>query len=365
MKARAVKRNAKLAEKIHAEVYGPPPTEDPDAILDDLTGGTGDTPGDVGDAAPAEQGAEAPALAVVPDPAAPDGAVTDAATPDAPVDPDAPAPDAEVTATGEAPGASELLEKAEHKYSVLQGMHRKLLDDNNELRARLDTLEAAPVAPLEPSPLGGDPLLTSEDVESYGSDLIGMVKRAAAEELSPELKKLRTENEQLRNQISGVTTTINTSAKEGVYSTLDTQVPNWEATNNSEEFIFWLAQKDPFSGTRRHDLLTQAFSNNDSARVINFFNAYLNENTAVQPPQPAAGNSAPVQAKVDLVSMAAPGRAQSGATPSNQADERRYSKAEIADFYKTVQLGKFKGTDADKKRIEKSYINAANAGRVT
>ena len=355
--ARAVKKAAKKAEDIHAEVYGKPTdgTSDPDAILDDLNV----EPGAPDPGAPPAEPAEPtePALSVVPDPAPPVDASAEPAEPvpgadTPPVDPPA------------APDATELLDKAEHKYSVLQGMHRKLLDENNDLRGRLDVLEAAPAAPIEPSPLATSAHITDDDVEDYGSDLIGMVKRAAHEELSPAMAKLTEENQALRDQIAGVTTSIDTRAKGDVYGTLAKEVTDWEAINNSDEFLFWLAQRDPFSGERRHDLLTQAFQKNDSARVVNFFNAYLNENMTVAPPTPAADTPAPVTPKVDLVSMAAPGRAQAGGPPSNQADTRTYTRAEIAAHYKLVQTGKFPGTDAEKVRIEKAFVQAANEGRV-
>lgn len=357
--ARAVKRAAKRAETIHAEIYGQPAGSDadPDTILDGLnndgTPGTPNTP-PVEPVEPPAEPAE-PALTVVPnedDPITPAEPV-DPVVPDEPVDPPA------------EPAATDLLTKAEHKYSVLQGMHRKMLDENNDLRSRLGALEAAPIAPIEPSPLPPGSSVTAEDVEDYGSDLIDMVKRAAHEEISPQLAKLEAENAQLRNQLTGVTSNIDARAKGDVYGTLATEVANWEQINNSDEFLFWLAQQDPFSGERRHDLLTQAFKTNDSARVVTFFKAFLSEDTAVTPPQPAAATpAAPVQPKVDLVSMAAPGRAQAAGQPSNQADTRTYTRAEIQAHYKSVQLGKFTGTQADKTRIEKDFVTAANEGRV-
>jgi len=344
MKARAVKRASKKADQIHAEIYGDPnaPT-DPDVILDGL--GEPAVPTEPPVEPPIDEPPAEPSLTVVPEPPV-----------ELPPDPDIVDP-AE-------PVDTELLEKAEHKYSVLQGMHRKMLDENNDLRARLAALEAAPVAPVESSPLTTGNL-TSGDVEDYGSDLIDMVKRAAHDEISPELAKLRDENERLRTQMTGVTSNIDAKAKGDVFGTLVKAVPNWEQINESEDFLFWLAQQDTFSGTRRHDLLTQAFGENDSARVISFFNAFLNENMTVTPPEPAATPVAPVQPKVDLMSMAAPGRAPSAGQPSNQADTRVYSRAEIQAHYTAVQTGKFSGSAADKKRIEQAFVTAANEGRVT
>jgi len=367
MKARAVKKAAREAEKLHAQMYG---GGNPDEILDGLddTPVPGDTP--VAASVDATPGDTSPAEPVPDDVPKSDDTPVEASATGAASEPVSKEPVSD-TPAGEGTDLTheQELEKAQHKYSVLQGMHRKMLDENNDLRARIHALEETASAAPAPSPVAPDTtpshLITEDDVEDYGADLIGMVKRAAQEAVSPELAKLQTENEQLRNQISGVTTTISTRAKEDIYSTLATQVPNWQEINKSEDYLFWLAQRDPFSGERRHDLLTQAFEANDSARVINFFKAFLNEDMTVTPPKPAADDTpAPVAPKIDLVSMAAPGRAQAPGKPNNQTDTRVYSRAEISAHYKAVQTGKFGGTDADKNRIEKAFIKAANEGRV-
>lgn len=349
MKARAVQKAAKKADQLHAQIYGnkdAAPVDNPDDILDELNAEV-----------------DAPVKEMVNESGTENDAPVVTSSDDAATDDSTPTEGAAEPVQEPVETIEQQLAKSEHRYKVLQGMHRKLLEDNNQLRARVETLEATPpkiqVSPLESS----EALITDSDVDDYGTDLIEFVKRAAKAEISPQLAKLEQENEQLRNQITGVTTTIDSRAKDDVYGTLGKNVPGWEQINQSEDFLFWLAQKDAFSGQRRHDLLTQAFKNNDSARVVAFFNAFLSEDMTVTPPMPAAP-SAPVVPKVDLRSMVAPGRAQSAGQPNNQTESRLYSRDEISAHYKAVQLGKFTGTAADKLRIEKAFVKAANEGRV-
>ncbi len=208
-------------------------------------------------------------------------------------------------------------------------------------------------------------LLSAEEIEDYTPEMVDVMKRAAREAIAGELADLKAENKRLHAELSGVTTQIDTSAKSSIYATLDSEVPNWREINESSEFLGWLTEPDMFSGELRQSLLRQAFDANDTARVIRFFKAYLNEDAAVAPavpnePEPAT----PVTPKIDMKSMVAPGKPKHGGAPSDQADTRVFTQREISEFYKSVQLGKFPGTEADKLKMERAIIKAANEGRV-
>jgi hypothetical protein len=351
-KARAVARAARQAEKIHEEIYGKPTEESPDEILDGLSAN------DEAATPEAEPASAEPG----------DGAAEPVDNPQEPVEGAAePAPEPEPQATDN--GVQDALDKLDHKYKVLQGMHRKLLEENMELRNKVSEMASKPPAPAAPASTTAPQelsLLSAEEIEDYGSDMITVMKKAAREAVANEVAELRAENLSLRSQISGVTTQIDTSAKNSIYGTLDSEVSNWREINQSDDFLVWLNEPDLFSGKMRQDLLTQAFEDSDAARVVRFFKAYLNEDAAVAPVvtnEPVT--TEPVTPKVDMKSMVAPGKPKVGGAPGDQTDTRIFTSKEINDFYRSVQLGKFPGTDADKTRMEKAIVKAANEGRVT
>ena len=72
-------------------------------------------------------------------------------------------------------------------------------------------------------------LLTAQDEENYGSELIDMTKRAAVEALAPELTQLHAENQQLRHLQQRAQRTE-------IERALDAQVPNWREIYQDPRF---------------------------------------------------------------------------------------------------------------------------------
>ena len=264
----------------------------------------------------------------------------------------------------------------EQRYRVLQGkydaevprLHRQVRGLNEkieELQALVQSLEAkaaeAPV--LEKT---GEQLLSEDDIEDYGEDLINVIKRAAKEELLPELRRLEEENARLKQHLSGVSSVVVESAKEKLERTLDSEVPSWRELNEDEEFLNWLDQYDEFSGVRRLDLLRRAYEANDAARVVAFFKGFIKEHAALTG---AYGDTKPSEeggAKVSMETLVAPGKPKGGDAQQGrtQTDERVWTQSEIAAFYRDVQRGKFNGRESEKQAIEREIVNAVKTGRI-
>ena len=261
-----------------------------------------------------------------------------------------------------------------HKYETLQGkysaevprLHREL----KELRAELANMQQTVVdmkakeVEVEEPQETAKRLLDDSDIEDYGEDLIDVIKRAAKEEFLPELEKLREENEQLKQQLSGVSHAVVESARDKLLKTLDNEVPNWKDINTDDEFLNWLEGVDLFSGMRRHDLLLQAYEQNDAPRVVAFFKEFIKEQTTLAQPAPQAATELR-QPKVDMESLVAPGKpsgveSQSGA----QTDERVWTQSDIAAFYRDARRGVYKGRESEKKAIEREIMKAVSEGRV-
>lgn len=339
--------------------------------------------------------AEAPAAEAAPSiPAAPtasvdaaptaDGSRTSevasvAAEPAAPEPPKAPAPAERVRPPVSAdPKTPPKVGTAEHEYErylAMKGrydqsqktigtMQQQLQDLGDELVRTQQLLSTRP-KDTQPQP-PKQPLLTPEDAQTFGPELIDFAQRAAREALSPELEALRAENAKLKKHVSKTEThTIN--------STLDAQVPNWRDVNANPRWLQWLRLPDVYSGRVRQHMLNDATAAGDASRVVAFFKGFLAEEQAtghVDPDTEELEAAAPAPARkaaVDPVTLAAPGRprpASSQPPTTNAADKPVITRAQISAFYANVRAGAYRGQDALKQQHEQMIFAAQREGRV-
>ncbi len=205
-------------------------------------------------------------------------------------------------------------------------------------------------------------LITAEDEQAYGPELIDLARRAAAETLGPEIEMLRSQNQSLQKRVT-------TTAQSEVRSALDSQVPNWKAVNKSPEFKQWLSLRNVYTGEVRQQMLNEAYSAADAPKVAAFFKDFLREGIATGQVTPAPQQEqppAPRIAAVPLETLAAPGRARpaSGESPASPADKPIYTRAQIATFYSHVRQGAYAGRETEKARLEQSIFAAQAEGRV-
>ena len=253
----------------------------------------------------------------------------------------------------------------EQKYRTLQGKYDaempRVQEENSDLRGQIGDLQSILAnfqqgGAVEVQP--GTALLREDEVEEYGADLIDVVKRAAREELNPELTRLTAENEQLRNNLGAVGAAAQQSAGDNLYSSLDAAVPGWREVNKSQPFLDWLGIRDVYSGYSRQQMLTTAFEAKDAARVVAFFKGYKQEQT-VTAPKTEAGNV------VDpLDTLVAPGQPSATGAAGAKPQGLIWTQADIARFYKAVNTGKFKGREKEKLAYEHDIIAAGQQGRV-
>ena len=282
----------------------------------------------------------------------------------------------------EAPQVAELPveENFEHKYKTLQGMYNSEKRLSAELSGRVDALEGM-LANLQnvkgsqveivETPAGDmnaavESLLTDEEIADYGPDMIDVVKRAAQEAVSGQLEVLRKENEQLKEVVGNAAQTIELDARGKLYGTLTQAVPDWKQVNQSPDFLGWLAQPDVYSGVARKSMLTRAFEQNDTNRVIQFFKGFLTENAALQPAANTeeTGEAPRRKPPVSLESLASPGLGASGGADNISETGRMWKESEIGTFYEDARKGKFKGREQDYKAIEQQIQAALSQGNI-
>lgn len=207
-------------------------------------------------------------------------------------------------------------------------------------------------------------LITEQDRETYGDDMIDLARRAAMEAVSPELAQLKSENAELKkNQI--------TNDQKALRVQLARAVPNWKAIQADPRWAAYLRLPNVYTNQVRSQMLKAAWDAADASRTIAIFQDFVKEvqatggqSPSLQPqPQP---QPAPRAAAMNLEDLAAPGRARpaSGEGSSLPADKPIYTRANIARNYADKRRGAYTGQEAVWAKLEADMIAAGNEGRV-
>lgn len=286
--------------------------------------------------------------------------------------PETPKPQAEAPAK-EGQGGSQGSNSVdwEHKYNSLKGRFDAQSGTISHLTSRLSDMERmlatlSEKKPSEqpPSELTFEPL-KPEEIETYGEDFISVAQRAALAKVSPEVARLSGMINDLQKQLGQVTASTQQTTKQTLFQFLDANLANWRDLNRNPDFLEWANLPDPFSGVTRIEMMREAFNKGDGPRVLNFFKGFLNDEAATAPatlqPDPK-----PQGQKVPLEQFAAPGRAKAPAASNSASpgEKETITHAQIAEFYRLVNAGKYKGNEAEKNRIEQMIFEAQRDGRI-
>jgi hypothetical protein len=275
----------------------------------------------------------------------------------------APAPDEQ--------GAGAQDETFEQKYRTLQGMYNvdvpRLNAENQALNSRLQSMEqliatvqATPAAaPAAPTPSS----LTAEEVDEYGEsiDIMRKVSQEVAGQYQQQIAALQDTVQRLQGQVvprvEQIASQQAQSAEQNFWSTLSTQVPDWRAINDNQDFQSWLLETDPLSGLTRQTYLDDAQRNLDVTRVASFFSSWQSATgAALAQPNRSASTS-------ELEKQVSPGKSRSGgATPTGEA--RTYTPKDISAFFEKVRTGGFAGKEDERNNIERDIFAAQQDGRI-
>ena len=254
--------------------------------------------------------------------------------------------------------------KWESKYHTLKGMYDaevpRLHADLREMKAQIQQLmadKAEAEAKLAAKPEPQKSLITEQDKEAFGPDLIDLIERATESKVATFREReaeLVSEIKQLKSQLGNVSERQVVSDKDRFLMGLSQQVPTWEQLNTDPGFLEWLQQVDPVYGLPRQAALNNAYEVFDVSRVAAIFKTYI-ELTA-----PKQTQSTPKQ---DLQRQVAPTRSRSSAPPAADVQNSKiYTQAEIEQFYNEWRRGYIDNDEA--VRMEKEIIAAISQGRV-
>ncbi len=256
----------------------------------------------------------------------------------------------------------------EQRFRTLKGKYDaevpRLHAELKEMRTKLDELAARPrvETPAEPAKPKSK-RVTDKDAETFGADLMDAIKRQAEDiaadalaEMSAKISKLEQENEQLKQTVTGVSTTQAQTTQEMYFAKLTSAVADWQAINVDPKFLEWLGEIDEISGVSRQAHLNHAFENLDVDRTAKLFNAYKK----TLPPAPA-----PAPAKNEVQRQVAPGKSKASPGPTAASAETRiWAQSEISDFYRDFATGKYRTNPQEAARIEAEIDAAVATGRV-
>jgi hypothetical protein len=232
---------------------------------------------------------------------------------------------------------------------------REMKAQMQQLVADKAAVEAKVTKPQEPQKT----LITEQDREAFGPDLIDLIERAAESKLSAYGQReveLVNEIKTLKQELASVSERQGISDKDRFLMGLGQRVADWETLNVDPGFLEWLQQVDPVYGAPRQAALTAAYEVLDVDRVARIFNTY--KQTVTPPAQPQTQPQKP-----DLQRQVAPTRSRSTTPPAASASNQRiFTQQEITQFYDEWRRGFIDNDEA--ARMEKEITAAAAQGRV-
>lgn len=253
-------------------------------------------------------------------------------------------------------------EKWENKYHTLKGMYDaevpRLHTQVKELNQQVQQLIAENAAKAQqPQETKAPSLITEQDKEAFGPDLIDLIERATEAKVSTFREResqLVSQVNELKARLGDVTERQVVSDKDRFLASLGQQVPDWESLNVNQGFLSWLQEVDPVYGLPRQVALTSAYENLDVARVASIFKTYQSLTTPAQAPKSKTNQ--------ELQRQVAPTRSRTTTEPADAANQKIWTESEIAGFYNDYRRGLIDANDA--ARIENEIAAAASEGRV-
>lgn len=289
-----------------------------------------------------------------------------------------PQPDPVQPVQNQAPAADENVSAEEwrHRYLSMQGRFNAAVRDNGALQqqmaqiaqelVRTQELVQAQTAQPQAQPQRPDHgnLITDEDRRDYGDELIDLQRRVALSAVTPEIERLREENQRLTQRVQ------NTGKRE-LFATLDGAVPNWRAINNSPQFKAWLRLPNVYTSQIRKTMLDNAVAGAEAPKVVALFRDFLSEAAATGQTAPSAQveqQPAPVAPRtpaLELETLAAPGRARPAPGDTQvPVDKPIYTRAQISKFYDDSRRGLYAGREAEYRQTEADMQAAQREGRI-
>lgn len=233
----------------------------------------------------------------------------------------------------------------EQRFRVIEGKYRaeipRLHDQNRELSERLEQALKALEAKAQP-PVEEKKLVTDADVESFGEDMVDMVRRAAREEFDALAKKFAGELDKrfgaVAAKVEQTEQVVVKSAKDKFWDAVDTKHADFEAVNSDPRWFAFLDTRIPGSRLTRRTLAEKAIAELDAEALIEQVGLFKESLPKAEPQQPTKQKStlnsqvAPNTSGASNPSPDPVGKIWTGAEYAAALDHRNMQRMSRADY---------------------------------
>lgn len=207
------------------------------------------------------------------------------------------------------------------KFEVLTGKYNaevpRLYQQLKEQASLLESLQnqlaekkPEPTQPEQPK----ETLVTSNDEETFGTDLIDLARRVSRDELSA----LRSELSQMKDMIKGIADLPKRvdlvaqqqaeTVTERYWNAVEAQVPDWNQIDTDQRWIDFLNQTPPFALKSYRDMASEAIAAGQVAPIVELVKVWKQQ----------AGVTGQANAKQELERQVAPAKQNASATPQGK-----------------------------------------------
>lgn len=264
-------------------------------------------------------------------------------------------PAAEVTPTQ--PVAQES-EDWQQKYNTLIGKYNaevpRLHQQLKELAAQLESVQKQVQAPPPIQEAKATPLVTDQDREAFGEDLIDLQRRVAREVAGAYESKLDAYESKIAALEQRLMQTGNQVGEMTFEQRLHRVVPDFDEINGDPRWIAWLDEVDPILRAPRRTIAQQAYANGDVEGVAHYVNLFRGVSAAPQRDV----------RKAELERQVAPTRASSGTAQVAQQG-KTYSMQQWNKLFDQAAMMKAQGKSDEGNKLEAELTAAMTQGRVT
>ena len=255
------------------------------------------------------------------------------------------------------PVASE--ETWQQKYSTLNGKYNaevpRLHQQVKELAAQLDAVYQQMQAQQKPKEdTEQSSLVTDQDREAFGDDLIDLQRRVAHEVAGVYEAKMASYEAKIAALEQRLMQTGNQVGEMTFEQRLLRAVPDFDQVNTDPRWIAWLDEVDPLLRGPRRTVASQAYNNADVAGVAHYVNMF----------KAAHGTPKQDTRKSELERQVAPSRVNSG-TAQAAPQGKTYSMNQWNAAYDRVAQLVSSGKYDEATKLEAELSTAMQQGRVT
>lgn len=238
---------------------------------------------------------------------------------------------------------------------TINGLRRELIDLKSQMATLAEENHRWRSAKQEVQGDLFEGAFTQEDEDTFGTDGLDVVKKAAKVAIERQVKPLQ---EELRKQEAQRIQDMQTRAhsdKQMQYdeflANLGALVPEYQELNKDKNFLSWMSGKDTYGSQVRMDLFRKAEANGDVTRVADFFSEYKSTLEQVKPT-----SNVPDAVRRHITPV---GGGATQAVPKGDADPGYYRKSDIDKFYSDLTKGRYEGQQgvimATEEAIEQAY----------